>query len=56
MKILEHSYITRCLKTGYPYVIKPIEPISASLTVTDDEFAEIVSRRMEEKRRGSESR
>lgn len=52
---LEHPAVARCLRTGYPYIVKPVKPVDTSLTVTDDEFAEIVSKRLE-KRRESESR
>ena len=46
MKTLEHPDITRALMTGYPYPIKPVEPVDTSLTVTDDEFAKILSARL----------
>ena len=46
MEMLEHPDITRALRTGYPYPIKPVEPVDTSLTVTDDEFAEIVAERL----------
>ena len=45
MEMLEHPDITRALRTGYPAPIKPVEPVDTSLTVSDDEFAEIVARR-----------
>ena len=46
MEMLEHPDITRALRTGYPYPIKPVEPVDTSLTVTDEEFAEIVAARL----------
>ena len=44
MKVLEHTDITRALRTGYPY-IKPVPPVDPATTVNDEEFAEIVARR-----------
>ena len=46
MEILEHPDITRTLRTGYPYPIKPVEPEDPATTVTDDEFAEMVLERL----------
>ena len=45
MKVLEHTDITRALRTGYPAQIKPVKPADPTVTVTDDEFAQIVARR-----------
>ena len=45
MEMLEHPEITRALRTGYPYPIKPVEPEDPATTVSDEEFAEIVARR-----------
>ena len=46
MEMLEHPDITRALRTGYPYPIKPVEPVDTSLTVSDDEFEKILSARL----------
>ena len=46
MKTLERPDITRTLLTGYPYPIKPVEPVDTSLTVSDDEFEKILSARL----------
>ena len=46
MKVLEHTDITRALRTGYPYPIKPVEPVDPAVIVTDEEFAEIVAARL----------
>ena len=46
MKVLEHTDITRALRTGYPYPIKPVEPVDTSLTVSEDEFEKILSARI----------
>jgi hypothetical protein len=46
VKVLEHPDITRALRTGYPYPIKPVEPVDTSLTVSDDEFEKILSARL----------
>ena len=53
MKILEHPDITRTLRTGYPYPIKPVEPVDPAFIVTDEEFAEIVATR---KKSGSDDK
>ena len=45
MKVLEHTDITRALRTGYPY-IKPVPPADPATTVNGDEFAEIVAARL----------
>ena len=46
MKVLEHPYITRALRTGYPAQIKPVPPEDPATTVTDEEFAQIVEARL----------
>ena len=46
MKVLEHPDITRALRTGYPYIIKPVTPTDPATTVTDEEFAQIVAARL----------
>ena len=46
MKLLEHPEITRALRTGYPAQIKPVKPVDPNVTVTDDEFAQIVATRL----------
>ena len=46
MEMLEHPDITRALRTGYPAPIKPVEPVDPATTVTDEEFAEILSARL----------
>ena len=46
MKMLEHPEITRALRTGYPAQIKPVPTADPTVTVTDDEFAEIVAARL----------
>ena len=46
MKVLEHPDITRALRTGYPAQIKPVKPADPAVTVTDDEFAQIVAARL----------
>ena len=43
----DHPDIARCLRTGYPY-IKPVSPVDPSVTVNDDEFAQIVAARKKE--------
>ena len=48
MKMLEHTDITRVLRTGYPAQIKPVKPADPATTVNDDEFAQIVARRKKE--------
>jgi len=46
MKILEHPQITRALRTGYPFPLKPVEPISLTDNVSNDEFSQILSNRL----------
>ena len=46
MKVLEHTDITRALRTGYPAPIKPVPPADPATTVNNDEFAEILSARL----------
>ena len=48
MKMLEHTDITRALRTGYPAPIKPVPPVDPATAVNDDEFAQIVARRKKE--------
>ena len=47
MEMIEHTDITRALRTGYPH-IKPVPPADPATTVNDDEFAQIVARRKKE--------
>ena len=53
MKLLEAPEITRALRTGYPAQIKPVKPVDPNVTVTDDEFAQIVATR---KKSGSDDK
>ena len=53
MKMLEHPDMTRALRTGYPYIIKPVTPTDPATTVNDDEFAQIVAAR---KKSGSDDK
>ena len=53
MKVLEHTEITRALRTGDPVQIKPVKPADPATTVTDDEFAQIVATR---KKSGSDDK
>ena len=46
MKMLEAPEITRALRTGYPAQIQPVKPVDPATIVTDDEFAQIVERRL----------
>ena len=46
MKVLEHPEITRALRTGYPYPIKPVEPADPATTANNDEFEKILSARL----------
>ena len=52
MKVLEHTEITRALRTGYPY-IKPVPPTDPATTVTDDEFEKILSARLKKEAKQS---
>lgn len=42
----DHPDIARCLRTGYPYPIKPVQPVDTSLTVSDEEFEKILLNRL----------
>ena len=46
MKVLEHTDITRVLRTGYPAQIKPVTPADPATTVNDDEFEKILAARL----------
>jgi len=54
-RFLEHPDISLALRTGYPYPIKPIEPVNPALDVSNEEFAEILAQRIE-KRANDENR
>ena len=55
MKVLEHPDIARALRTGYPY-IKPVPPADpATIIVTDDEFAKIVSARLKKEKEAKQN-
>lgn len=43
---LEHPAVTRALRTGYPAPVKPAEPAGSARTVSGDEFAAIITRRL----------
>ena len=46
MEMLEHTDITRALRTGYPAQIKPVPPADPATTVNDEEFEKILSARL----------